>query len=379
MLKYLFLCALHVLFVLTVNIADAEQMAFPGKEWLQMSPESQSVNSKKLNSAIQYLSKNSGKDSVKELVIVRNGYIIWKDKEIDTVHGVWSLTKSFTSTVLGLIIDDEKATLDTPARNYIPGMAETYPAVTLRHFTTMTSGYYAIGDEPRGNYKHGPSPTPFKPGDTPLFTPPGSQYAYWDSAMNQFANVLTRIAGEPIEILFERRIADPIQMNHSNWNWGDFGKVDGIVVNGGSGNNNKHIFISARELSRFGHLFLNHGKWNGKQLISAAWINEATKNHVSASMPLARNSGADGRGVYGYNWWTNGIKPDGKRKWPGAPAGTYSASGYNNNDMFVIPEWNMVIVRLGLDQNEFIITDDIYSNFLQKIGRSISNTTEIDS
>ncbi|MHC4675616.1 MAG: hypothetical protein ACYTBZ_24275, partial [Planctomycetota bacterium] len=127
-----------------------------------------------------------------------------------------------------------------------------------------------------------------------------------------------------------------------------------------------------------GHLFLNHGKWNGKQLISAAWINEATKSHVPASIPLAQNSGADGRGVYGYNWWTNGIQPNGKRKWPGAPPGTYSASGYNNNDMFVIPEWNMVIVRLGLDQNEFKMTDEIYSTFLQKIGRSISKTADID-
>jgi CubicO group peptidase (beta-lactamase class C family) len=379
MLKYLFLHALHILFLLIVNVADAEQMAFPGKEWQQMSPESQDVSSKKLGSAIQYLAKNSGKDGVKELVVVRNGDIIWKGKEIDKVHGVWSLTKSFTSTVLGLLMDDEKATLDTPAWNYSPGMATTYSAVTLRHFTTMTSGYYAVGDEPRGSYKHGPSLIPFKPGNTPLFTPPGSKYAYWDSAMNQFANVLTRIAGEPIEILFKRRIADPIQMNRSKWVWGDFGKVDGIVVNGGSGNNNKHIFISARELARLGHLFLNHGKWNGKQLISEAWVTEATKSHVPSSMPLARNSGADGRGVYGYNWWRNGIKPDGKRKWPGAPPGTYSASGYNNNDMFVIPEWNMVIVRLGLDQNEFIITDEIYSNFLQKIGRSITNITDIDN
>jgi hypothetical protein len=54
----------------------------------------------------------------------------------------------------------------------------------------MTSGYRAVGDEPRGDYLHGPSPTPFTPGP-PLFAPPGSRYAYWDSAMNQFAHVLT--------------------------------------------------------------------------------------------------------------------------------------------------------------------------------------------
>jgi len=352
----------------------SSEMAFPGTDWQEPTPESQSVDSTKLNAAVRYLESNAGRDGVKELVIIRNGYMIWKGSDIDKVHGVWSLTKSFTSTVLGLLIDDGKVTLNTLAKDYLPSMAATYPTVTLRHFTTMTSGYYAVGDKPRGSYKHGPSLTPFIPATTPLFEPPGSKYAYWDSAMNQFANVLTRIAGEPIENLFKRRIADPIGMNPARWDWGDFGKVNGIVVNGGSGNSNKHIFISARELARFGHLFLNRGKWKGKQLISVSWVDAATKVQVAASIPLGHpESGIDGRGVYSFNWWVNGIKPDGKLKWPGAPTGTYSASGYNNNDMFVIPEWNMVIVRLGLDQaSDGAIGDATYSTFLHKISHAVT-------
>jgi CubicO group peptidase (beta-lactamase class C family) len=346
-------------------------MVFPGQHWQQTKSEAQGVDSTKLKAAVTYLENNSGPDGVRELVIIRNGCMIWKGADIDKMHGVWSLTKSFTSTVLGLLIDDGKASLDTRAKDYVPSMAEVYPDITLRHFTTMTSGYYAIGDESRGGYKHGPSRTPFKPALKPLFEPPGSRYAYWDSAMNQFANVLTRIASEPIEALFEKRIAEPIGMDRAKWDWGDFGKIDGIVVNGGSGNSNKHIRISARELARFGHLFLNRGKWNNKQLISASWVDKATKNHVPASTPLEALSGADGRGVYGFNWWVNDIKPNGRRYWPGAPAGTYAASGYNNNDMFIVPEWKMVIVRLGLDQSKFAITNKIYSTFLEKVGRAI--------
>jgi len=349
----------------------SEAMVFPGDDWQQARPEAQGVDSSQLKEAVSYLRENSGSDGVKELVIVRNGYMIWKGPDINKMHGVWSLTKSFTSTVLGLLIDDGKATLDTLAKDYVPSMAASYPDITLRHFTTMTSGYYAVGDKTTGSYKHGPSSTPFKPAPTPLFEPPGSRYAYWDSAMNQFANVLTRIADEPIEDVLKRRIADPIGMNRSKWDWGDFGEVDGIVVNGGSGNSNKHMFISARELARFGHLFLNRGRWKDKQLISAAWVDAATKSHVPASMPLEELSGADGRGTYGYNWWVNGVKADGKRKWPDAPAGTYSASGYNNNDIFVIGDWNMVIVRLGLDQRDFPITDAIYNTFLKKVGEAI--------
>jgi len=353
-------------------VASSLTMIFPEENWQETKPEAQGIDSAKLKAAVSYLKDNSGPDGVRELVIIRNGCMIWKGSDIDKMHGVWSLTKSFTSTVLGLLIDDDKAALDTRAKDYVPSMAQVYPDITLQHFTTMTSGYYAVGDESRGSYKHGPSRTPFRPARSPLFEPPGSRYAYWDSAMNQFANVLTHIANEPIEDIFKKRIADPIGMDRAKWDWGDFGKIDGIVVNGGSGNSNKHIRISARELARFGHLFLNRGKWKNKQLISASWVDMATKAHVPASMPLESLSGADGRGMYGYNWWVNGIKPNGKRKWPGVPSGTYAASGYNNNDMFIIPGWNMVIVRLGLDQRDFAITDAIYSNFLEKVGLAIT-------
>jgi CubicO group peptidase (beta-lactamase class C family) len=346
---------------------------FPGNDWIETSPESQGVHSTKLNEAIIYLEANSGSDGVKELVIIRNGYMIYKGTNIDNVHGVWSFTKSFTSTVLGLLIAEGKTTLDTKAKDHLSSMAASYPDVTLRHFATMTSGYYAIGDEVHGDYTWGPSVTPFNPSPDPLFKPPSTKYAYWDSAINQFANVITRIADEPLENLLKRKVADPIGMNSAKWGWKDFGIIDGIVANGGSGNHNRHMIISAREAARFGHLFLNNGRWNRVDIISSDWVREATSVQVPRTIQLGDpiNSPIEGRGVYGFNWWVNGIKPDGKRKWPDAPSSTYSASGYNNNDMFIIPEWNMVIVRLGLDEEEKTITDDIYGNFLKKIGDAL--------
>ena len=210
------------------------------------------------------------------------------------------------------------------------------------------------------------------PNPQPLFTPPGSQYAYWDSAMNTFALALTKIAGEPIEQLFKRRVADPIGMK--NWDWGDYATVDGVVVNGGSGNGDKHIFIIARELARFGLLFLNRGRWNGRQLVPESWVAEATRVQVPATLPWAQpESEIDGRGVYGCNWWRNGVKPDGTRKLPAAPDGTFWASGHNNNKCFVIPEWDMVIVRLGLDGKA---KDEVWNGFLAKVAESLKGTDQ---
>lgn len=348
----------------------AHPSVFPGKQWEEATPESQGVDPGKLKEAVALLDRTVGSNGVHELVIIRNGRMIWHGDDIDKVHGVWSFTKSFTSTVCGLLIDDGKCTLETKAMDFLPDMAATYPTVTIRQFATMTSGYRAIGDEPQGKYKHGPSNTPYKPNPEPLFTPPGSKFAYWDSAMNQFAHLLTRIAGEPMVDLFRRRIADPIGMDPAKWHWGDWGSVDGIVVNGGSGNKSGPMKISARETARFGLLFLNRGNWNGKQLISEHWVSEVSRVQAPATLPLGHpESKTVGPGTYGFNWWVNGIKPDGSRKLPGAPPDVFYGAGHNNNMCFVIPDWNMVIVRLGLDGHA---RDEVWGDFLAKIGDSLN-------
>jgi CubicO group peptidase (beta-lactamase class C family) len=350
--------------------ASAAEMTFPAKDWQEVAPETAGLDPERLRAAVEYLQKHSGRDGVRELVIIRDGRLVWRGDNVDKVHGVWSCTKSFTSTVFGLLIDDGKCSLDTLAKEFDPKLAANYPDLRLRRFATMTSGYRARGDEPRGSYKHGPSDTPFEPAE-PLFVPPGARYAYWDSAMNEFGLVLTKIAGEPLEAVFKRRVADPIGMNADKWDWGDYATIDGVVVNGGSGNAGKHITISARELARFGHLMLCKGNWNGKQLISRAWVETATSVHVPRSTPWAQpESEIDGRGVYGLNWWANGTTADGKLKWPSAPAGTFAAAGHNNNRMFVIPEWRMVIVRLGLDESDGPIGDDVWGRFIALVGEA---------
>lgn len=349
---------------------EYEGVVFPGRTWAEAAPESQGMDPDRLRAAVEFLERAGSDDGARELLISRNGYLVWRGPEIDRMHGVWSCTKSFTSTMLGLLIDDGRCTLDTRVGERHPSLAQRYGDVTLRHFATMTSGYRAVGDEPQGRYVHGPSKTPFSPHPQPLFTPPGSAYAYWDSAMNQFGNVLTRIAGEPLQVLFSRRIAGPIDMDPARWFWADFGRVDRRVVNGGAGNHKRFMIISAGELARLGHLFLNRGRWKDRQVVSEAWVDSATTNQVPLALEL-KGTAIDGRGVYGFNWWTNGIKADGTRKWPGAPPGTFSASGYNNNDMFVIPEWKMVVVRLGLDERTREIDDGTYGAFLARVGQAL--------
>ncbi|MCI0741537.1 MAG: beta-lactamase family protein [Gemmataceae bacterium] len=378
--RCLFLTALFACgFVVPAPVQEPKpRMFFPGKTWEIVAPAAEGLDAAKLAKAIDYLKANSGKDGVRELVVVRRGRIVWHGDNIDNVHGVWSITKSFTSILLGLLIDLMRCSLETLAAEHVPALKDQYPTVTLRHFTTMTSGYRAAGDaEAKGSYLHGPSATPFKPAER-LFAP-GEKYAYWDSAMNTLGLVLTRIAGEPLDAELKRRIMDPIGADPKQWKWGVRKEVN-LYVNSGSGNAGGHVQISARELARVGHLMLNRGKWDGKQLLSATWVEQSTSVQVPASLANAHPKGKiEGSGQYGYNWWVNGTNQAGKRKWPDAPRATFAALGFNNNRLWVIPEWHMVIVRLGQDEAQREIDDTVSNEFLRRVGEALGMGRQNDA
>ena len=330
----------------TASGADAmesqQPAVFPDVNWQETTPEEQGVDSVKLNAAMDYFGETYGGAGVSETVIIRNGYMIWKGSRIDEIHTIHSCTKTFTSTVLGLLIDDGKCDLDDLAVKYVPDLADTYPEyakISLRHLASMTSGYDGERGEKTEEKPWGDELKYLNP-VKPLFAP-GTAYKYHDAAVHLLGSIITRIAGEPMEDVFRRRIADPIGMKR--WKWIDLGTVDGILFNSPSGIYLGGIHISAREMARYGYLYLNRGNWNGKQLISTDWVDHATVNHVPASF-RALSGGGSGR--YGFFWWTNGVKADGNRPWPSAPPGTYAARGGSSNYCYVIPEWNMVIVRL---------------------------------
>ena len=134
---------------------------------------------------------------------------------------------------------------------------------------------------------------------------------------------------------------------------------------------NGGLITNARDLARFGLLFLNRGNWNGKQLISSSWVDEATSVQVPTSIPNDETQRAYGSGAYGYNWWINGITPSGKRFLPGADPSTYWASGFGTNKCYVIPAWGMVIVRTGGIPQDWKEADSVFNTFLEIVGKAI--------
>ncbi|MFC2126043.1 serine hydrolase domain-containing protein, partial [Bacteroidota bacterium] len=340
-------------------------IVFPGEEWEYSPPEEQGVSSPKMQVALDFLESKSRENKNKEILIIRNGYMIYGGEQIDSTHNIWSCSKTFTSTVLGLLADDGVISLDDFAAEYEPLLKEMYSEVKFLHFTTMTSGYNAVGRSRWDTNGYADwSWTVYEP-EEPYFAP-GTEYAYWDEAQMMFGRTLTQILQKPMRDFLKERVTDQIGMG--DWEWIPEKDLNGIPINNGCTN----VTVNAKQLARWGWLFLNKGNWNGKQLISMKWIEQATSVQVSSSIPVANTDRNDvvGPGCYGFNWWINGVKANGEMKLPGAPEGCYFASGHNNNKCIVIPQWNTVIIRMGEDGHPED-KDVVYGTFIKLFGEAI--------
>lgn len=338
-------------------------MTFPDAEWLTVTPTDFEIDEDKLQEALTYLASKSFEDGIEEVLIVKNGYVIYEGDSTRKAHNIYSCSKVFTSTVLGLLVDVGTLSLDTPVAQHDSSLQALYPAATFRHFATMTSGFSAKGRSRWKDENADWSWTPYDP-EVPHFEP-GTHYEYWDEAQMTYGRALTQFLKEPMQAFLKRELTDKIGMGE--WAWHPEQEVKSIPINNGC----TGVTLDAHQLARMGHLYLNRGKWKGQQLLSKEWCEMATTNQVPASIPVfdGDRSSAAGSGSYGFNWWVN--SEDGLSRMPDAPLGAAYMSGFNHNVCMIIPEWDMVIIRMGDDKNPPEGKHVIWNEFLKRVGEAL--------
>lgn len=443
--------AVFLLCCLCASVYPAGRMCFPppatatSHNWETCEPEDESVDSVKLQRAMQYLedtlddpkTQDDREDGIQFACVIRNGRMIWPNSstpdrqgsELRTQCQIYSATKTFGTGVLGLLIDQGLADIDMPANPIIDidltqedGRGEKeYPAydgITLRHLATFTDGYRDV----RPKWPNPGMYYPFDP-EPPLFVPPGSKYAYNSSPQllsycmtkliyNHFSKPPHRWPKEDcnLDYYFERFVASRIGMARGDWRWSrefpnpgehdiDLSNPEGLDIRPIS----QSMFVNAAAMARWGHLFLNRGNWNGEQIISRSYVDEATTIQVPAEIePDNRNAGyREAPGRYGYMWWINGYggwtrtgaKEPPVLRFPDVPPrtgparGVYAAQGYQTNLCAVIHTLNtagrevranVVLVRTALGvapdgrhSTPGKFTSDEYNHFLKMLGEAI--------
>jgi CubicO group peptidase (beta-lactamase class C family) len=233
-------------------------VVFPGKTWAEATPESLGFDSVRLKAAVADLEREFSPAGTSELVIVRDGYLIWSGLNCDAYHQIFSCTKVFTSTVLGLLIDDRKCDPGDLAIRYLPALDVAHPQyakLQLRHLATMTGGYQGLVRDVTAEQAWGDL-LGYQIPQSPRFEA-GSACAYHDHDVFLLSRILTGLAEQPLKELFRRRIADPIGMKR--WDWGVVGGLgDGVALNNAAGTpaRNPGVQTTTLDLARLGYLYL---------------------------------------------------------------------------------------------------------------------------
>ncbi len=275
------------------------------------------------------------------LLVVHNGRIIHEryapGVKVGTRTRTWSTAKSIGVTLIGMLVDEGRMALDEPLGfEWFPNASspdsDPRNAITLRHVLNMSSGLYPI-DNAGLEYATGSGLSYWAGASSivgarhrALIREPGTNWDYenFDTLLAIYA--MKRAIGDDQEYLqFPRRaLLDRVGMRNTLVSVDRFG--DFIL--------SSQVYTNARDLARFGMLYLQGGVWNGERLISQAWI-----DFVRTPAPATVEQG----NFYGGQWW---LVPDDRTD---VPRDSYSTAGNRGQYTIVVPSHDLVIVRRGLD------------------------------
>jgi CubicO group peptidase (beta-lactamase class C family) len=160
-------------------------------------------------------------------------------------------------------------------------------------------------------------------------TIPGTKFVYNGGGTVLLGKIIRTITGKRIDDWAEEKLFEPLGITDYYWKETPDGEID---TEGG-------LYLKAEDLAKIGSLFLNKGKWNGKQIVSESWVTTSTS-------PLLKNVKPPWRDVtgYGYQWWIPEYADDGR-------VGIYSANGYGGQYLMVAPAHQLIIVFNGWNIN----------------------------
>lgn len=392
----------------TITLSVTKQSYFPAAQnWEQKTPAESGLNPVKIQEAIDIAkaaeTKNPrnleinhyrtfGKEPFGEGtgpfadrgeptgIIVYKGYIIatWGEPQrCDMTH---SVTKSFLSGVIGIAVDQGliKNVNDTVA-NYVPpielfipqgvhrsadliGQAELLMPFATPHNATLTwDNMLRQTSDWEGTLWGKPEWADRPDPDVSKWigrkrNAPGSVFEYNDVRVNALALAATSVWRRPLPQVLKQYIMDPIGASNT-WRWTGYRNawivLDGQPVQSvsGGGHWGGGMFINAFDMARFGLLTLHKGNWNGKQLISEQWIQQAL-----TPTPAKTD--------YGYmNWFLN----TDKKLLPNAPATAFMHIGNGNNLIYVDPEHDLVAVVRWISDNKAM--DSVLKKLIEAITR----------
>ncbi len=312
--------------------SDSLQNWFENNDTTEVISKDQST---RINSVITKAFENDPENTIntRAIVVLHKGQLIGEQyapgfSESSRLLG-WSMTKSLTSSMAGLLIRDGRFELNSPA----PVMSwegTDKASITYKNLLQMSSGL--TFEEEYGSYSDAnimlwiSDTTGFATIDKPLYAEPGEKWYYSSGTTNLLMNLMRGY--------FESQEEYLDYLNQELFN--RIGAYSFLIETDGSGHfvGSSFGWATARDWARVGQLYLNNGSWGGQQILPASW--------VSFVQQSPKDPEAQGR--YGGQFWL-------QTAYPGLPKDTYYMNGFHGQHVMIIPSEELVVVRLGVTYN----------------------------
>jgi CubicO group peptidase (beta-lactamase class C family) len=307
-------------------------------------PESQGFDSEAVLNFLEGI-KNSGIE-FHSFMLLKGGKVIaeatWQPFMAASKHTLFSLSKSFSSTAIGMLVDEGKLKVTDKVVSFF---AEDVPvpvpvnlaAMTVKHLLTMNTGHETDTMPELRKYKDKTWVQSFLA--HPVVHSPGSYFLYNTGATYMLSAIVHKVTGQDLMEYLKPRLFDPLGISGYDWEKSPEG-----LSTAGYG-----LRLAIEDIAKFGQLYLQKGLWKGKQLLSANWVAEATKRQG----PSQNNDSDWGQG-YGYQFWR--CKP-----------GFYRGDGAFGQFCMVMPEYDMVLAITEESFNMQKSMDLVYENLLPGI------------
>ena len=308
-------------------------------------------------------------DAVQGFMLLRHGNATaegwWAPYGPASPHALYSLSKSFTSTAIGLAVAEGRLTLDDPVLKFFPDDAPSHPsrnlkAMRVRHLLSMNTGHHEdttlqvfrrlrqislFGPRARqtealtGHVSGGEDenwPKAFL--SLPVEHRPGAWFVYNTGATYMLSAIITRLTGEPLLEYLRPRLFDPLGIENPVWETDPRG-----ISLGGTG-----LHIRTEEIARFGQMYLQKGMWQDRRIVPEQWIAEATK---ATSDNSNTETNPDWRVGYGYQFWR-------------CRNNAYRADGAFGQYCVVMPEQDALLTIIGGVRDMQAVLDKVWKYLL---------------
>jgi len=321
---------------------DPATIAWPDGDLIEDVGRAPGIDAAALHAASDWaFERESAEQVTLSLVVVHHGRIVHERYapgiDVTTRTRTWSTAKSIAVTLIGMLVDQGRMALDAPLGfDWLPTASspehDPRAGITLRHVLNMSSGLYPL-DNQGLEYATGSGLSYWAGASSvdgarrrALIRQPGTNWDYenYDTLLAVYAMKQALGSEEAYRHFPRQALLDRIGMRNTLLSTDRFG--DFIL--------SSQVYTNARDLARFGLLYLWNGVWNGERLLSQSWI-----DFVRTPAPATSATG----NFYGGQWW---LVPDSRTD---VPKDAYSTNGNRGQYTVVVPSHDLVIVRRGLD------------------------------